>query len=227
MKEFSPAYRTEFTSGHINFTFFNWYIRTFRPRTYVEIGVYQGDTFYAAAETLEKEQIKSVAIGIDPWESPGEPQFEESDKKAYKLVHDELDRCRSFYKHCQIRTIRARSVDLPAIAPFADISEVLDGIDLLFIDGNHEFASVKDDFETYYTLMRKNGVILFHDTFWKGKYGGPGQFLRELSQTHPVLNFYHDRGLGVLFMPEAFSKIPLVDKFKTDWAVYLASKVKA
>jgi len=36
-------------------------------------------------------------------------------------------------------------------------------LDLLFIDGDHTFAGVKSDFETYSRFVRPGGVIAFHD----------------------------------------------------------------
>ncbi|MFX1395149.1 MAG: class I SAM-dependent methyltransferase, partial [Promethearchaeota archaeon] len=36
-------------------------------------------------------------------------------------------------------------------------------IDLLFIDGDHSYDGVKKDFEMYAPLVKKNGIIAFHD----------------------------------------------------------------
>lgn len=36
-------------------------------------------------------------------------------------------------------------------------------IDFLMIDGDHSYAGVKADFELYHKLVRKGGVIAFHD----------------------------------------------------------------
>lgn len=36
-------------------------------------------------------------------------------------------------------------------------------LDVLFIDGDHSYDGVKEDFEKYYPLVRKNGLIAFHD----------------------------------------------------------------
>lgn len=36
-------------------------------------------------------------------------------------------------------------------------------VDVLFIDGDHSYAGVKQDFEMYSPLVRPNGLILFHD----------------------------------------------------------------
>jgi predicted O-methyltransferase YrrM len=39
--------------------------------------------------------------------------------------------------------------------------------DLLFIDGDHSYESVKKDFEMYSPLVREGGMVAFHDIFSK------------------------------------------------------------
>jgi len=45
------------------------------------------------------------------------------------------------------------------------VIKILDGreVDFLFIDGNHSYEGVKKDFEMYSPLVRKGGIIAFHD----------------------------------------------------------------
>lgn len=42
-------------------------------------------------------------------------------------------------------------------------------IDLLFIDANHSYKSVKTDFENYYKHVSDQGIILLHDGYPKNK----------------------------------------------------------
>lgn len=46
-----------------------------------------------------------------------------------------------------------------------EIKKILDGrkLDFLFIDGDHTYTGVKRDFELYKQLVRKGGIIAFHD----------------------------------------------------------------
>ena len=46
----------------------------------------------------------------------------------------------------------------------ADVYNKLSEVDFLFIDGNHSYESVLCDFLLYYPLVRKGGIIGFHDT---------------------------------------------------------------
>ena len=42
-------------------------------------------------------------------------------------------------------------------------AEILGGYDLIFIDGGHDYLTVKSDFENYSNYLNKNGVIVLHD----------------------------------------------------------------
>ncbi|MBI4596917.1 MAG: class I SAM-dependent methyltransferase [Candidatus Omnitrophica bacterium] len=57
-----------------------------------------------------------------------------------------------------------------------------DGVDLLFIDGDHQYHSVLTDWLLYSPLVRPGGLVAFHDIGLtvKGQYGVP-EFLRRLS----------------------------------------------
>lgn len=51
------------------------------------------------------------------------------------------------------------------------------GVELLFIDGAHDFASVKLDFESWFPYVVEGGRVVFHDTNWEG----PGRLVRRLA----------------------------------------------
>jgi len=38
-----------------------------------------------------------------------------------------------------------------------------DGLDLLFIDGDHSYIGVKQDFENYSPMVKNGGLIILHD----------------------------------------------------------------
>lgn len=50
-------------------------------------------------------------------------------------------------------------------------------LDLLFIDGSHEYSDVKMDYERHRDRVRTGGVILFHDPV---SWPGVGRFLEEI-----------------------------------------------
>ena len=88
--------------------------------------------------------------------------------------------------------------------------EILRGrqIDFLFIDGDHSYEGVKKDFEMYSPLVRKGGIVAFHDVAPKGipeLTGGVPRFWKEISDKYSSRVFIKDMdqtgfGIGVLSM---------------------------
>lgn len=80
------------------------------------------------------------------------------------------------------------------------------GVDFLFIDGDHSYNGVRQDFEMYSKLVREGGVIAFHDICEgdKSLVGGVPRFWREIKRTHSTREIVRDYsqgacGIGVLF----------------------------
>lgn len=68
-----------------------------------------------------------------------------------------------------------------------DIAAYCDRFDLIFIDGDHRYEGVKQDFELYKSLLSERGVILLHDVdpdhAFKGGLGGDAwQFWQDLQE---------------------------------------------
>ncbi|HPB69242.1 MAG TPA: class I SAM-dependent methyltransferase [Candidatus Omnitrophota bacterium] len=63
---------------------------------------------------------------------------------------------------------------------------VNDPIDLLFIDGAHDYDSVQQDFRLWFPAVRNQGTIAFHDTPWPGV----GQVVSEVLKTGQFCRAY-------------------------------------
>jgi len=87
-------------------------------------------------------------------------------------------------------------------------------VDFLFIDADHSYEGVKKDFEMYSPLVRKGGIIAFHDIIpdYYTRYGiktssSAGEvykFWNEIKGKYEHLEIIKDRnqdgyGIGVLF----------------------------
>jgi len=46
------------------------------------------------------------------------------------------------------------------------VTEQVDHLDLLFIDGDHSYSGVKADWETYKHFLRSGSIVVFHDSGW-------------------------------------------------------------
>lgn len=80
-------------------------------------------------------------------------------------------------------------------------------LDYLFIDGDHRYEGVKSDFEQYSPLVRKGGVIAFHDIVdgAEDNVGGVPKFWRETKSRYRHAEFVNDWkqggwGIGVLYV---------------------------
>jgi hypothetical protein len=71
-------------------------------------------------------------------------------------------------------------------------------IDVLHIDGFHDYNAVKNDFETWYPFCNENAVVLFHDTY--SFINDVGRFFSELDGYK--LNTPSYNGLGVFTKSE-------------------------
>jgi predicted O-methyltransferase YrrM len=80
-------------------------------------------------------------------------------------------------------------------------------LDLLFLDGDHTFEGVAQDFTMWGPLVRKGGLIAFHDTVLNGTRDEPGirKFVEELKRTWRWLSieFFDPDGAGITAFRDA------------------------
>ena len=76
------------------------------------------------------------------------------------------------------------------------LQRIEDGsIDLLHIDGNHEYESVNKDFENWLPKIKKGGIILIHDILVKREDFGVKNFWEEIAPKY--LTDTHQKGFGL------------------------------
>lgn len=117
-----------------------------KPRAALEIGTFLGGTLFLLCRLADSD---ANIISID--------QYRGRLGGARKLIYY------SFRRNGQkLHIIEADSHSDQALAR---VSRTLDSakLDFLFIDGDHSYEGVKRDFEMYSPLVRKGGVIAFHD----------------------------------------------------------------
>lgn len=86
-------------------------------------------------------------------------------------------------------------------------------IDILFIDGDHTYDGVRNDFELYSKLLTENGIIIIHDTDKEfeetlivsedakkdyQRFDGPSKFIKELNNSPKwnLINLFNFRTLS-------------------------------
>lgn len=101
--------------------------------------------------------------------------------------------------------------DMPSYAPKTvnRVAQFLDGrrIDVLFIDGDHRYEGVKQDFVRYRRFVREGGLVFFHDIVedrgGRAWAGGVPRLWKELAPAYPHREYVHSRdqegyGIGML-----------------------------
>jgi predicted O-methyltransferase YrrM len=120
-----------------------------------EIGSWKGRSAYVFASAIGKKG--GIVYSIDPFNGEGHPIYNKEIKKMNVSLLENFENTMLKYgfKDC-VKIIPMLSKD--AISNFPEKR-----IDLLFIDGNHEYESVKQDFDLWSPLIPSGGTIVLHD----------------------------------------------------------------
>jgi cephalosporin hydroxylase len=119
------------------------------PSTVLEIGTAQGGVFWLLCRVSASD---ATLISLDlPPDNRGSGGLRlltdlQPMKQPGQTIHEVLGNSHDTQTHDRVKTL-------------------LDGrkLDLLFIDGDHTYAGVRHDYETYRSLVRPGGLIAFHD----------------------------------------------------------------
>lgn len=168
-------------------------LKSFGPKAVVEIGTATGGTLYVFAKTASHDaSIISVDLpfgkfggGYAFWRIPVYKAFA-SEKQNMRLVR------RDSHAQATLETVK-RSLD----GSMADI---------LYIDADHSYEGVKKDYNMYSPLVRKGGLVIFHDISEQ-----PGhidcevfRFWNEIKSCRKHLEISHEAGkaggIGILYV---------------------------
>ncbi len=153
--------------------FVEWLINRIKPEVTVELGVDYGYSSFLMALCQENSVygIDCFDVSVHGPREDDDYQFVMSVKEKIKL--DNLEIIKGY---------------------FDDVVKTWDKeIDLLHIDGLHDYDNCKNDCDTWAPLLKEDGVILFHDTV--SNPDGAGLFFSQLEV--PKVNFTNSFGLGV------------------------------
>jgi cephalosporin hydroxylase len=125
-------------------------IRDFGPKVVLEIGTARGGTLFMFTRIVDP---RATLISLD-WDggelSEDYPPWKIPFYKTFTLPGQELS------------LLRGNSHDDSTLI---EINRILNGrqVDFLFIDADHSYEGVSQDFSMYSPLVRKGGIIAFHD----------------------------------------------------------------
>lgn len=170
-----------------------------KPNKFIEIGSLYGWTLQ---HFIHYSQSGSVALSID---LPVRNFVGSDDKRVEKQEYN--------YKNIWPLWAKANNCKLHLIPDISQKPETLASakkifnnkqIDFLFIDGNHSYQGVKTDFEMYGPLVRKGGIIAFHD-IGENEEGGVFNLWQEIKSINSsckefLCDVNKEKGIGVLFV---------------------------
>lgn len=124
------------------------------PSTIVEIGSAQGGFLFMLSYILKG--MNKTFISIDPWYKGTKYG------KSFKTYQNTVKKLKLHFPSNQYLYIREDSASKNALNI---LKKMLKGkkIDFLFIDGDHSYEAVSNDFYIYKNLVKKNGIIALHD----------------------------------------------------------------
>ena len=162
-----------------------------KPKVILEIGTASGGTLFLFTR-VASEDATIISIDLPGGKfGGGYPAWKSHLYKAFKLPKQKM------------HLIRANSHSKETLEKLKNILGDRK-IDFLFIDGDHTYKGVRKDFEMYSPLVRKGGIIAFHDIVDgpTKDVGGVPKFWREIKST-ACKEIIKDRsqggaGIGVL-----------------------------
>jgi predicted O-methyltransferase YrrM len=130
-----------------------------RPLTVVEIGSWKGRSTIAMALALEARGPGSGTVhAIDPHTGSREHREQLGEVDTFAEFEANLER--AGVRH-RVEPVRAFSHE--AVSRFAPGS-----IDVLFVDGSHEYEDVKRDIRDYLPRLAARANVAFNDPWWTG-----------------------------------------------------------
>jgi len=120
------------------------------PKYILEIGTANGGTLFCFCK-LAQDDATIISIDLPGGEfGGGYPEWKVSFYQAFTTENQKLYLLRK---------------DSHQQETLEEVKKILNGnqLDFLFIDGDHSYEGVKKDFEMYSSLVRKGGIIAFHD----------------------------------------------------------------
>jgi MMP 1-O-methyltransferase len=127
------------------------------PGVIVEIGSWKGRSTICLALGSKAGQGKTV-YAIDPHTGTRET------REAFGPIS-------TFHEFADnMRRAGVEDVVVPLVHASADVARTFDEpVALVFIDGDHEYESVKQDFDDWYPKLVEGGTVALHDTVtWSG-----------------------------------------------------------
>jgi hypothetical protein len=173
-------------SGHLPFS--RDLIGELEPSVIVELGSQYGESYFGFCQAVVESGISAKTFAVDTW--LGDRHTGAYGEEVFESVRRSNERHYAGFSRLLRMTFDEAA---PLFTP--------DSVDLLHIDGLHEYAAVRHDFETWFPKVRPGGIVLLHDIAMQTGDFGVWKLWEELSAQYPAFGFTHSCGLGVIQKP--------------------------
>jgi len=165
------AHRTYFEQDHRGFgeaafhTMWFLLFQELRPREFLEIGVYRGQTLSLAALLQRRLGINGRVAGVSPFSAAGDSLC------GYRADVD--------YREDTLANVRHFGLEAPElIVGLSTDANAVDAIkssawDCVYIDGNHDYEVVRADWENAAPQVKPGGVIILDDAGLTTRFRAP------------------------------------------------------
>jgi len=169
----------------------------FKPKYFLEIGVYRGQVISLIALLSQQEAIDCNITGISPFTSDGDSVSKYRGDLDYHL--DTL----SHFEHFRLpkpNLVQAYSTDKKALEVIASCNW-----DMIYIDGNHDYEIVAKDWNACSKAVKIGGLVILDDSglstlyrppsFATGGHPGPSRLAYEIDRSYyrEILQVGHNR----------------------------------
>lgn len=169
----------------------------FKPKSFLEIGVYRGQVISLIALLSQQEGIDCKTTGISPFTSVGDSVSKYRGDLDYHF--DTL----SHFEHFRLpkpNLVQAYSTDEKALEAIASCKW-----DIIYIDGNHDYEIVAKDWDACSKAVKIGGLVILDDSglstlyrppsFATGGHPGPSRLAAEIDSSvfQEILQVGHNR----------------------------------
>ena len=149
--------------------------RRARPPVAVEIGSWLGRSSVVIAKGLLAASPTPTLHCVDPWDCAGEDYA----RPEYEAIADRQPLPLREQFAANVRRFGVAHVVRQHVGLSADVALDFTGqIDLLFIDANHDYPAVLEDFRLWSSYLAPGGVVAFHDADHEGPRAVIDEFVR-------------------------------------------------
>ncbi len=165
-----------------------------RPMVAVEIGVWKGASSIAMAKRMKEIGLSgSVMLSIDTWLGAWDHWFNDEWYPGLAFEHGQPMLMRTFMAN--VLATNTEEVILPIPLDSVNANEVFRRanleVDVIHIDGGHDYRAVMSDLEAWWPLVRPGGWVVGDDYVHDGNWPGVRQAFDEFYQKNGLFPFEH------------------------------------